>query len=374
MSSSIEKNSEADTYEMQTLKISEDSQTLDEALQGQHNDDLETGGSPFEDTQESRKQKSGSRKIEYSVFLNFFFYLIVLGGLWFLIGQNSTLRCMANGNCEPLFTLRILDSPKGANQMLSGIREGLRMLSYVAIDLGVNNNLLNNKNLNYDHVIDTLSNSNNIFKFGYNGYCRYDSATKEQICSKCNGLDIFSCLVKDIGIQLGKVSNSNSPDLIGESLCTVYHESMSSMLLLYEFGKAKRPGYENIDLNKLAMVQQLDKLNGLGKVIIHFNFAQQVASSVLLATLAMTFVYYLITKEILMTRPIRYLHLLFVIIQSTLLLLLQIYFQVLASRFEELKSAVMDRGYGLYLYFVYISIAISTEFFVRWLENFATRH
>ncbi|CUM45542.1 uncharacterized protein AC631_04696 [Debaryomyces fabryi] len=168
----------------------------------------------------------------------------------------------------PQFSLQFRDDSPEARRLLSSISEGLKMISYLAKDLSVtlndNNNILND--INYIDTIDTFSN-NYIYKFNAIQYCRYSTANATTECVSTNGLDIFTSLVTDIGLQLGNVSKAEDPSKLANSLVTTYSNLVDSLDEMNNSKKNRTFALAEIDLTTIKIAHSLKKSQNYGKTM-----------------------------------------------------------------------------------------------------------
>ncbi|KAK6201569.1 uncharacterized protein RJT21DRAFT_114187 [Scheffersomyces amazonensis] len=167
--------------------------------------------------------------------------------------------------CHPLYTFEITDKTISAKDSLSGIREGLKMISYVAQDLSISD--YDNKSANnYLQQIDTLS-TNNLYKVNFGGFCRFNKDTMKETCLSSNGIDIFSSLVKDIGYQLGEISKSDEPSKLGDSLSTTYSHALKTLDDIYTKSIKNDTGYTNLDTEALEIIHNIYQMEYYSTVL-----------------------------------------------------------------------------------------------------------
>lgn len=166
------------------------------------------------------------------------------------------------------FSLQFRDDSPEARRLLSSISEGLKMISYLAKDLSVtlndNNNILND--INYIDTIDTFS-ENYIYKFNAIQYCKYNIANTTTECVSTNGLDIFTSLVTDIGLQLGNVSKAEDPSKLANSLVTTYSNLVDSLDEMNNSKKNRTFALAEIDLTTIKIAHSLKKSQKYGKMM-----------------------------------------------------------------------------------------------------------
>lgn len=183
------------------------------------------------------------------------YVLLLLGVFGFCMDFLTALSCREDFPlCLPQVTLKITDQTTEAKKSLATIREGLKMASYMATDFGVPSELTSDAD--YLNTIDTFS-TDNLFKFGYSGFCRYDPHTLMEYCINAIGLDVVSCIVTDVGLQLGSLHHSNDSMETGRSLASMY---LNVLRLFDEF--YYKAVHNELDRTSLKM-QQLTAAHSL---------------------------------------------------------------------------------------------------------------
>ena len=137
--------------------------------------------------------------------------------------------------CTPQFSISLSGSSTVSREFLGSIREFLRLLSYLTIDMGWSNELISPDVYDRKNLIDTFD-SGNTYDINYFGFCKTTVATdgdNNVFCSSSarSGMDIPSILVKDIGVKLGTLSTAyvNSTESLGNSLLLTYHLAIASL-------------------------------------------------------------------------------------------------------------------------------------------------
>lgn len=172
--------------------------------------------------------------------------------------QNMTLI----KNPSPQFSMNIQAGNNESALMLSNLRDGLQMISFLASDFS-----LSLSNYSLISGIDTFDESN-VFKFDYQGYSRYDIEDGQHYrMHNSSGLDIFSDLVMDIGIQLSNVSNSQNPDNLINSLLVTYSHTIMNLDEMFWDGKATGVYTGYFDEKKLRLGRQAYRLEKYGKLM-----------------------------------------------------------------------------------------------------------
>lgn len=125
--------------------------------------------------------------------------------------------------CHPQFTLTFSGPPVGSDGLLLALKDLLKLLSYMAIDLGSHHSLPQDADYDEINLVNTLE-SSNTFKVNFLGYCKDQPMIRElkNYCTKHNsGLDPISLIMRDMGIQFGLLSSKN-PKIMGESFVYTY--------------------------------------------------------------------------------------------------------------------------------------------------------
>lgn len=116
-------------------------------------------------------------------------------------------------------------------EVIGSIKELLKLISYLAIDLGWSNDLADPSIYDDENLVDTF-NSENIYKVNYFSYCKKNGDKRTYCVRNGNyGRDVIGILVRDVGIQLGKVSSlhTNDTQILGDSLVIAYHLALNSI-------------------------------------------------------------------------------------------------------------------------------------------------
>lgn len=114
---------------------------------------------------------------------------------------------------------------------MNSIKEFLKLLSYLAIDMGWSKDLTDTDIYKEEKLVDTFD-SENVYKVNYVGYCKKRYGERLYCIQNWDsGMDVLGILVRDIGIQLGMLSMShqNETRLLGDSMVLTYHLSLSSL-------------------------------------------------------------------------------------------------------------------------------------------------
>lgn len=131
----------------------------------------------------------------------------------------------------PQFTFTIVASSNVAKELLGSICEFLRLLSYLAIDLGWNSSLIDQASYNDDNLVNTF-NAGTVYNINFNGYCKQNT-TEPAYClsNEHYGMDIISILMRDVGVQLGQLSPlyTNNTKVLGNSFAYTYDITIQSV-------------------------------------------------------------------------------------------------------------------------------------------------
>ncbi|ODV94441.1 hypothetical protein PACTADRAFT_51277 [Pachysolen tannophilus NRRL Y-2460] len=236
-----------------------------------------------------KKKKSGKKFFFISFLLLLVLYLIPLKLAIFAPTCRSS-----NGFCFPQLTVQLDDSSSEAEAALSSARDLLKVVSYIAIDLGtpiqnsngdleisMNNNANKKKIIlgnqgnyltsdDYLNTIDTFS-VENIYNLNFLGYCRENLLNGATFCSKShNGLDILSTLIRDAGIQLAKISKQENYGDMGDSFAVAYQVGLSN------FASANEIRNDNSNSNRatLQLLNQARLLNKIGVILPMLTLVQ----------------------------------------------------------------------------------------------------
>lgn len=109
---------------------------------------------------------------------------------------------------------------------------------------------------NHSEVTDTFS-PRLSFWFNFHGYCRYDHEKFIQSCESAPGMDVFSLVVRDLGIQFAVHAQNEDPETALKRMVRIYQRMVDNLnqryqQLLQDDDKAK--GY---NMKSYADVQSL---------------------------------------------------------------------------------------------------------------------
>lgn len=160
--------------------------------------------------------------------------------------------------CFPQMKLEVVDTTPKARSTLLSLRLGLKMVSFVASDFG-ESDLVSS-----DSSIDTFS-PHNVFSLNNRGFCRLNTETGDDYCIDGNGLDIFSSIIMDVGIQLGNINPSQDSKDMGKSL------DKSITLIVDLFEELYDQAVENKEQSEFKMKQlttahSINSLKNYGKL------------------------------------------------------------------------------------------------------------
>lgn len=199
--------------------------------------------------------------------------------------------CVVLSYLAPLkhFSLRFkIDTPE-AKSIMSSVTEGLKMVSYIAKDLSVTVNGKKNvlDEFAYLDTINTFT-QNYIHEFYVFKYCRYDTTSEESNCTTTYGLDVFSGIIYDIGIQLGYVLKANNTSELGKSLVQMYSNTNSALDAIYRENKKHSLGISDTNLATLRIAHYLKLSETYGKFAVFVGVALNVFQTLVLVTLSVT--------------------------------------------------------------------------------------
>lgn len=133
--------------------------------------------------------------------------------------------------CLEQFRFSIVGASAVTEEFISSIKEVLRLVSYLAIDMGWSTDLGDSDLYREENLVDTFD-AQNTYKVNYLGYCKRRHNTVLYCAPNGHsGMDVLGILVRDIGIQLGMLSSSHVDDttLLGNSMVLTYHLALSSL-------------------------------------------------------------------------------------------------------------------------------------------------
>lgn len=133
--------------------------------------------------------------------------------------------------CIPQFNVNIVTGSRTTKDFVSSVRQFLRLISYLAIDMGWSKYLADPHIYNEENLVDTFD-TDNLFKINYFGFCKKTSGkTKYCVANGDCGMDVLGILVRDVGLQLGRLTQryENNTRILGDSLVFTYHLGLSSM-------------------------------------------------------------------------------------------------------------------------------------------------
>lgn len=132
--------------------------------------------------------------------------------------------------CAAQFHFSIVGTSTITRDFINSIREFLRLISYLALDMGWKG-AADPKVYSEENLVDTFD-PENVFKVNFFGYCKKNGYRRDYcVQNGDSGMDVLSVLVRDVGIQLAKLTSSpaNNTKVLGDSLVLTYHLSLSSL-------------------------------------------------------------------------------------------------------------------------------------------------
>ncbi|EHN00940.1 Sma2p [Saccharomyces cerevisiae x Saccharomyces kudriavzevii VIN7] len=159
--------------------------------------------------------------------------LLVLSLSQFLLYLPTTTCTSSKGLrlCAPQFTITVIGGSSTANEFIASVREFLRLISYLTIDMGWSNEFTDPSVYEDENLVDTFQ-PDKIFELNYFGFCKRSNKSKIYCTSNENyGMDVLEVLVRDVGIQLGNISTtrSNETKQFGDSLVLTYRLALTSI-------------------------------------------------------------------------------------------------------------------------------------------------
>ncbi|AJS96273.1 Sma2p [Saccharomyces cerevisiae YJM1460] len=133
--------------------------------------------------------------------------------------------------CAPQFTITVIGGSSTANEFIASVREFLRLISYLTIDMGWSNEFTDPSVYEDENLVDTFQ-PDKVFELNYFGFCKRSNKSKVYCTSNENyGMDVLEVLVRDVGIQLGNISTtrSNETKKFGDSLVLTYRLALTSI-------------------------------------------------------------------------------------------------------------------------------------------------
>lgn len=123
---------------------------------------------------------------------------------------------------------------------------------------------------NNSEVIKTFSERLK-FWFNFNGYCRYDTQTNDQFCDSTPGLDVFSSITKDLGLQFAKSSGEKDKQTISRRMVKIYQRMLktlneSYLKLLHE--KQKAAEYDMIEYRQVRSMRNAKRFGGYSSKVL----------------------------------------------------------------------------------------------------------
>lgn len=205
------------------------------------------------------KDNKIEKKINFKFNLVIILMLLVLIILTTVLSSFPVFTCNdSNRICLPQLTIKLTDKSSAAKTALLTVREALKVLSYLAIDFGDNDNEIINKSLDsyYENkVIDAFS-VNTIYELNFLGYCRLTNKDLKYFCMKSYGFDLLSVFVRDAGVQLGELTKTNL-SIMGDSFAIAYELAINGFNKL-----VNKEGGNNEYINWAILLEKFSK--GLG--------------------------------------------------------------------------------------------------------------
>lgn len=181
--------------------------------------------------------------------------------------QNLALM---NDQTNPQLEMTFQPSNNETDSMVAYIRESLKVATFFAQDFSFS------QYADMD-AIDSFD-AGNHYEFYYDGYHKISNHSDYFV--PFNGLDVFGCLIKDIGVQLSNVSKAENPDKLMDSLLSTYSFAISNFEEMYV--KYKRTGEmpRHMDETKLKLGHNAYKIENFGKLMNKYPLVSLVVSLV----------------------------------------------------------------------------------------------
>ncbi|CAR26630.1 hypothetical protein ZYGR_0H04480 [Zygosaccharomyces rouxii] len=168
--------------------------------------------------------------------------------------------------CAAQFNFSIVGTSTITKDFIDSIREFLRLISYLALDMG-RVGATDPKIYNEENLVDTFD-PDNVYKVNFFGYCK-KSGYHRAYCVQNgdSGMDVLSILVRDVGIQLSKLSSSpaNNTKVLGDSLVLTYHLSLSSLRRFLKGDRRNSNAFSKILLGAQDTGTDDDRADKFGK-------------------------------------------------------------------------------------------------------------
>lgn len=201
------------------------------------------------------------------------------------------------GWCLPEVSVNIRETSEEGRKFLDQARTGLRLATYLAKDLAVEHSEGQEDSQPismsaFTETIDTFTN-NYTFHFSYNGFCRENVFDHKQACLPADGLDILSCLVEDIGLQIGDVSKASDGSKVAKTFVATFQKASEAFGTMWQ---SRRKNYVmGTDEKEDAHMMQLKGFNSARSMqsfakqqswLSHFSIYISAASTALFAIVA----------------------------------------------------------------------------------------
>ncbi|QLQ79941.1 hypothetical protein HG537_0C05900 [Torulaspora globosa] len=163
--------------------------------------------------------------------------------------------------CIEQFRFSIIGSSAITEEFINSVKEVLKLISYLAIDMGWSTRMTDSEIYREENLVDTFD-AENVYSVNHFGYCK-KKHNSIVYCARNghSGMDVLGILVRDIGIQLGmlSISHQNETTMVGDSLVLTYHLGLTS---LKKFLKAKQTS----TLSKVLLLEdgQTERTNNTG--------------------------------------------------------------------------------------------------------------
>lgn len=172
--------------------------------------------------------------------------------------QEYKIEIINNNNQERISTI-----------FLQIIKDFLKFFNYVSIDTSINEIILSDSNT---MEIDTFAKGNK-YKVNEFGYCKISEQARYCYCNENNGMDLFSILIRDIGIQIGLNSRKyiNESKIIGDTTVFSYQVGLDMMSKYMRRQKKIKNDNESREYSKMVIILKLlikiNKMNYYSNII-----------------------------------------------------------------------------------------------------------
>lgn len=181
--------------------------------------------------------------------------------------QNLALM---NDQTNPQFKVILHSGNNESLETLSYMRESLKLATFFVQDFSF---------ADYAEMdsIDTFD-AGNQYEFYYDGFHKLTNHSDYFV--SFDGLDIFGCLVKDIGFQLSNISKTEHPEKLIDSLSQTYSYTINNIDEMYHEYKKTGEMPRHFDELKLKMGHRAIKVENYGKLMAKYPIVSLIVSMI----------------------------------------------------------------------------------------------